>query len=119
MGGGGLLSVDGPPTGGFGPGMTQAEADRMKRSFNMQRMGGGVLGGLLGGALLGPVGGLLGGYMGRQVAAKNYYPTAPKPSGNGEAKGYGRDSLSSEGRDAAGRSKQFDRAVSSGKGGLW
>jgi hypothetical protein len=117
--GGGLLSADGPMSGGFGPGLTREEADRMSRNLSMRTMGGGLLGGLLGGALLGPVGALAGGYLGRNMGAKSYYPTAPQPSGNGQGKGYGRDSLSSEGRDAAGRSKQFDKAVSSGKGGLW
>jgi hypothetical protein len=117
--GGGLLSADGPMTGGFGPSMTIEDADRMKRSLQMRTLGGGVLGGLLGGAVLGPVGALAGGYFGRNLGAKSYFPDAPKKSNNSENKGYGRDSLSSEGRDAAGRSKQFDKAVSSGKGGLW
>lgn len=117
--GGGLLSVDGPPTGAFGPALTKAEADKMKRSLQMRTLGGGVLGGLLGGAVLGPVGALAGGYFGRQMGAKSYFPDAPKKSSNSDNKGYGRDSLSSEGRQAAKDSKQFDKAVSSGRGGLW
>lgn len=113
------ISIDGPLTGGFGPSMTVADADRMKRSLQMRTLGSGLLGGLVGGALLGPVGALAGGYFGRQAGAKSYFPEAPKKASNSENKGYGRDSLSSEGRDAASKSKQFDRAVSSGKGGLW
>ena len=114
------ISIDGPPTGGFGPAMTVADADRIKRSLQMRTLGGGLLGGLVGGALLGPVGALAGGYFGRQVGAKSYCPPAPKPAqGGGESKGYSYKDLSSEGRDAAGKSKQFDKAVKSGKGGLW
>lgn len=112
---GGLLAEQ--PTGGFGPSMTVEEADRMKRSLQMRTLGGGVLGGLLGGFALGPVGGLIGGYAGRQMGAKSYFPDAPK--GGTSNKGSDRDSLSSKGRDIARDSKQFDRAVSSGKGGLW
>lgn len=115
--GGGLLSET--PTGAFGPSMTPAEAQRMTRDFNMQRMGGGILGGVLGGALLGPVGGLIGGYFGRQMGAKSYFPNAPARAQGSDNKGYGRDSLSSEGRQISRESKQFDKAVSSGKGGLW
>lgn len=114
---GGAWSVDGPTTGGFGPAMTKAEADKMKRDLQFRTLGSGVLGSLLGGALLGPVGALAGGYFGRNMGAKSYFPEAPK--GGSSNKSYGRDSLSSEGRDIAGKSKQFDRAVSSGKGGLW
>lgn len=120
MGGGGLLSVDGPPTGGFGPSMTVADADRMKRSLQMRTLGGGVLGGLLGGLTLGPVGALAGGYFGRNMGARSYFPDAPqRAEGAGDAKGYRDKDLSSEGRQVQKDSKQFDRAVKSGRGGLW
>lgn len=115
--GGGLLSSADPMTGGFGPGLTREEADRMSRNLSMRTMGGGILGGLLGGALLGPIGALAGGYFGRNMGAKTYYPTAPK--GGTSNKGYDRDSLSDKGREVARESKQFDKAVSSGRGGLW
>lgn len=119
MGGGGLLSVDGPPTGGFGPSLTREEADRMSRSLGMRTMGGGLLGGLLGGVTLGPVGALLGGYAGRQMAARSYYPNAPKPASNSDNKGYGKDSQSSYGRDVSRDSKQYGGAVSKGSAGLY
>jgi hypothetical protein len=118
--GGGLLSVDGPVTGGFGPSMSAADADRMKRSLQMRTLGGGVLGGLLGGLALGPVGGLIGGYAGRNFGAKSYFPDAPqRAQGASQAKGYREQDLSSEGRQVQKDSKQFDRAVKSGKGGLF
>ena len=117
--GGGTWSVDGPPTGGFGPGLTREEADRMSRNLSMRTMGGGLLGGLLGGVTLGPVGALLGGYAGRQMAARSYYPNAPKPASNSDNKGYGKDSQSSYGRDVQRDSKQYDKAVSKGSAGLY
>lgn len=115
--GGGLLSE--APTGGFGPALTVDEANRMTRNLDMRRLGGGVLGGLLGGAVLGPLGALAGGYFGRQMGAKSYFPTAPKRASNSDNKGYGKDSLSQQGRDTYRDSKQFSDAVNSGKGGLW
>lgn len=75
--------------------------------------GGGVLGGLL----LGPVGAVAGGLLGPTLVngmtgAANF-PDAPKstPRGDGKMTEYG-DRVRSE-------SKQFDRAVRSGRGGLW
>lgn len=115
--GGGLLSVDGPVTGGFGPSMTLEDANRMSRNLQMRTLGGGVLGGLLGGLTLGPVGALVGGYAGRNLGARSYFPEAPK--GGTSTKGNREQDLSREGRDVQKQSKQFDRAVKSGSGGLW
>lgn len=115
--GGGLLSES--PTGAFGPAMTPAEAQRMTRDFNMQRMGGGILGGVLGGALLGPVGGLIGGYFGRQMGAKSYFPNAPARAPGSDNKGYGQKDQSNYGRDVQRDSKQYDKAVKSGSPGLY
>ncbi len=113
--GGGLLE----PTGAFGPALTKAEADKMKRSLQMRTLGGGVLGGLLGGALLGPVGALAGGYLGRGFGARSYFPTAPVRSAGSDNKGYGQKDQSSYGRDVQKESKQYDRAVKSGSPGLY
>ncbi len=75
--------------------------------------GGGVLGGLL----LGPIGAVAGGLLGptlvNGMTGASNFPAAPdsKPKGNGKMTEYG-DRVRNE-------SKQFDRAVRSGRGGLW
>lgn len=75
--------------------------------------GGGVLGGLL----LGPIGAVAGGLLGptlvNGMTGSANFPAAPdsKPRGDGKMTEYG-DRVQRE-------SRQFDRAVRSGKGGLW
>lgn len=75
--------------------------------------GGGVLGGLLLGPLGAVAGGLLGPTLVNSVTHSPNYPAAPKstPKGDGRLNDYGRSVQRESG--------QFDRAVRSGRGGLW
>lgn len=79
----------------------------------LSAFGGGVLGGML----LGPIGAVAGGLLGptivNSMSGGANFPAAPKstPKGDGRMTEYG-DRVRSE-------SKQFDRAVRSGRGGLW
>lgn len=92
---------------------------KVDRDLSRQKMAGTLLGGVLGG-LLGPLGALAGGYVGRNIAAKNYYPEAPKAEEKPASKSSSNDgSLTSYGRSVSNSSGQFSRALSSGKAGLW
>lgn len=75
--------------------------------------GGGVLGGLL----LGPIGAVAGGLLGPTIVngltGATNYPAAPQSAPRGDGK------LTEYGERVRGESKQFDRAVRSGRGGLW
>lgn len=73
-------------------------------------VGAGILGGMLGGA----PGALIGGLLGREIAGRTYFPPAPSP-----VAGSGDGGLNDYGRQVQRESEQFDRAVSSGKSGLW
>lgn len=75
--------------------------------------GGGVLGGLLLGPLGAVAGGLLGPTMINSVTQSPNFPKRPE----GTPKGDGR--LNDYGRSVQRESGQFDRAVRSGRGGLW
>lgn len=77
---------------------------------------GGIGGGLLGGLALGPVGAIAGGLLGRTYAKNSFFPDAPEAPQGGTRKEAG---LSDYGRSVQRESKQFDKAVKSGKGGLW
>lgn len=98
--------------------------NRRARLGGMAKKGLGAFGGgLLGGMLLGPIGAVAGGLLGPALAnhmttgprgtGVNYFPEVPKntPRGDGRQTDYGR-SVQRE-------SRQFDRAVRSGRGGLW
>jgi hypothetical protein len=79
----------------------------------LSAFGGGVLGGML----LGPLGAVAGGLLGPSIvnnltSAKNF-PEAPKGTPKGDGK------MTEYGERVQRESKQFDRAVKSGKGGLW
>lgn len=79
----------------------------------LTRVGGGILGGML----LGPIGAIAGGLLApsavNAMTRKEGFPDKPKntPKGDGRLNDYGR-SVQRE-------SRQFDRAVRSGTGGLW
>lgn len=79
----------------------------------LSAFGGGVLGGMLLGPLGAVAGGLLGPTIVNGMTSAGNYPAAPKntPRGDGRMTEYGERVQ----RD----SKQFDRAVKSGRGGLW
>lgn len=80
---------------------------------------GSIGGGLLGSALLGPVGGLIGAAIGNSAMNGSInrgitgYPEAPKSKSQGDGK------ETEYGRSVRETSRQYDRAVRSGKAGLY
>lgn len=116
--------------GGFNPvNPNYALSAQVEKGMSNRRLGGGLLGGLAGGILLGPIGAIAGGLLGRNYAQKTYYPPAPAPSIDEQARkaaglnksyqGSGYNSLSGYGKSVYSGSGQFSSAVDSGKGGLW
>jgi len=92
--------------------------NRMAQAGNLAkgaltRIGGGILGGML----LGPVGAIAGGLLAPKaltsITRNDGFPDKPK----GVSKGDGR--MNDYGRSVQHDSRQFDRAVRSGTGGLW
>lgn len=75
--------------------------------------GGGVLGGLLLGPLGAIAGGLLGPTLVNGVTQSPNYPKRPESTPKGDGK------MTDYGRSVQRESGQFDRAVRSGRGGLW
>lgn len=90
---------------------------RVQLGNAMKKGVGAFGGGVLGGMLLGPLGAVAGGLLGPTIlnaaTQSPNFPKAPRstPKGDGRLNEYG-ERVRSE-------SKQFDRAVSSGRGGLW
>lgn len=79
----------------------------------LTRIGGGILGG----ALLGPLGAVAGGLLApkavESLTRKDGFPDKPKNTSKGDGR------MTDYGRSVQRDSRQFDRAVRSGTGGLW
>lgn len=107
----------GGPLASSTPAQLANAAARNQQAMQRQNLLGALGGGLLGGLVLGPVGAVAGGLLGKNVAARNYFPEAPKP--DPKSKSTNDRSLNDYGRSVANTSGQFSRAMSKGGVGLY